>query len=221
MESSDHNPQENPSGMEFGHLEEETKENQAFGWLKNSLIFLVLLAVVVASFWISFQLGKRILIPVKKPAEQKIDVAVPEPPPDIQAMQKLQEVMSEEGQKQGKSVTATPEPAVPEVKAAVPKPAAPKPVAAKKITPVAKAVVTAPKISAGKRYYKVQAGWFRDKAKAEELADLVQENGFEIYLKKVNSGWRVQVGAFRTKDEAEALRAALAKKNLSSQVLFE
>jgi len=208
--------------MEFGHLEEETKEHKTSGWLKNSLIFLVLLAVVAASFWISFQLGKRILLPVKRPAEQKIDVAIPEPPPDIQALQKLQEVMSEEAKKQE---TATPEPAAHEVKMPV-KAVAPKPAVAKKVAaPVrvaAKAPAkTAPKISTGKRYYKVQAGWFRDKAKAQELADLVQENGFEIYLKKVNSGWRVQVGAFRTKEEAEALRDALEKKNISSQVLFE
>ncbi|MDD5382569.1 MAG: SPOR domain-containing protein, partial [Candidatus Margulisbacteria bacterium] len=70
-------------------IEPERKEepSRAAPLVKNLLIFLLLVVVIIASFWVSFQLGKKILVPVKKP-EAKIEVAIPEPPPSIAGLQK-------------------------------------------------------------------------------------------------------------------------------------
>ncbi|MEE8638070.1 MAG: SPOR domain-containing protein [Candidatus Margulisiibacteriota bacterium] len=82
------------------------------GLIKNLLLLLLLAGVIVASFWISFHLGKRILVPVKKIPERRIEVAIPEPPPSIAAMQRLEEVMIEELEKEepAEVVVAKPKP---------------------------------------------------------------------------------------------------------------
>lgn len=158
--------------------------------LKNLATMLALLLVVVASFWVSFQLGKRILVPVIKLPEGRIEAAVPEPPSAIQA---LQEPVAEKLE----------EPAVvPEVKK-VKRPA---------VVKVAEAV---------RHYFKVQAGLYVDRGSARTLADQVKENGFDVFVRKVSEGWRVQVGAFRTKAEAENLQKALSIKGLKSQIIYE
>lgn len=78
---------------EDNKIEVPPKRKSGFaGLIKNLLLFLLLAGVIVASFWISFHLGKRILVPVKKIPEHKIEVAIPEPPPSIAAMQSLEEV---------------------------------------------------------------------------------------------------------------------------------
>jgi len=179
------------------------KENNFLTRVKNILVFLILAGVVVASFWISFQLGKRIIFPVKKLPE-RIEVAIPEPPPSIQALQKLQEIMSAEvgsaeAKKEEKKVAVVPKKVVKKVVA----------------KPAAKAVIT------GKGYYKVQAGLFSQKTKALALADQVKTKGFDVCLKKVSSGWRVQVGAFRTKSSAAKLISSLNKKGFKAQIFYE
>lgn len=159
--------------------------------IRNFLIFLVLIGVVASSFWISFQLGKRILIPIKKIPERRIEVAIPEPPPSIKALQELERIMTPEAGKK--------------------KPAA----VAVKPVPVKKTMAIKPV------YYKVQAGVFVDKVNAQALADKVRASGFEVYLKKISTGWRVQVGAFRSKSEAEALQNALIGKGFKSRIIYE
>lgn len=154
------------------------------------MTFLVLVAVVAASFWISFQLGKRILLPVKKFPERKIEVAISEPPPSIQALQKA---LSAEVEK--------PPVETPEAKKSKPAPVR--------------------RIAAARHYYKVQAGLYVDKVRAQALAEQVKAGGFDIYLKKVSTGWRVQVGAFRTRNEAEALQSQLSGKGFKSTILYE
>jgi len=176
------------------------KENNFLTSVKNFLVFLILAGVVVASFWISFQLGKRVLFPTKKIPE-RIEVAIPEPPPSIKALQKLREVMSAE--------VSSAEAKKEEKKVAV----APKKV--KQKAAAAKAVKT------GKGYYKVQAGLFAQKAKAQTLANQVKAKGFDVCLKKVGSGWRVQVGAFKTKSAAAKLSGTLSSKGFKAQILYE
>ena len=45
--------------------------------IKNIFLLLVLALVVIGSFWVSFKLGEKILVPVKKKPDFKIKVAVP------------------------------------------------------------------------------------------------------------------------------------------------
>ena len=182
--------------------------------LKNSLVFLVLAGVVVASFWVSFQLGKNILLPTKK-SPDKITAAIPEPPPSIKALQKLQAIMSKEAA--GKKVQAA-KPAPKMVKrteAAVKSKPAPKPVQIKK-QKVAKVNAVS-----GKHYYKLQAGLFADKTEANSLAGQLRDKGIDVFVKKVGRKWRVQVGAYRTKKMAQAMKASFEKKGCESQIVFE
>lgn len=173
----------------------ETKR-VSFLWLKNVFVFLVLIGVVVASFWISFQLGKRILTPANKLPPPRIDVAIPEPPPSIMAMQKLQEIISSE---------AKAEVRVPKVE--------------KRAARVRRAPVT---VSSGEsHYYKIEAGLYGVDSQAKELADQVKAAGFDVFVKKVNSSWRVQAGAFKTRDEATAVSEELFKKGFKSKVIYE
>jgi cell division protein FtsN len=164
------------------------------GWLKSIFVFLLLVLIVVASFFVSFQLGSRILSPVQKSPGPKINVAIPEPPASIASLQKLQAAMSREAVKS-------------------------KPVAAK-VPPRSPARTKRARLT-GKHYYKVQVGLFEDKAAAEELGAKVQAAGFDLYVKKVGGGWRAQVGAYRTKEGAEELRGQLTAKGFSSQLIYE
>ena len=175
--------------------------NRFFGWLKNLFVFAVLILVVVSSFWISFQLGKRILLPVKN-LEEKIEVNIPEPPPIIKPLQ-----------------------AAPEIIGVVPTEAKPaEPIAEPKLVetkPAPKPIKVKVAAAAGRHFYKIQAGLFTEKIKASELADKILGSGFEIYLKRVGEAWRVQVGAFKTKGEANAIQSALSGKGFKSEIVFE
>jgi hypothetical protein len=90
----------NPTpNKEISRLEHEIpKKNKFLDSSKNVLVGLTLIAVIVGSFWISFQLGKRLLVPVKKIPQEKIEVAIPEAPPSIAHMQKLAELASVSGE---------------------------------------------------------------------------------------------------------------------------
>lgn len=188
---------DNPSPAEERH-----EPNRFMSLVRSLSAFLILLAVVVASFWVSFQLGKRLFVPHRGP-ERKIEVEIPAPPP---ALQELQKEMSKEAQ------------------ALLPAPtrevhAVPKRTVCKKAAKPTKACQ--PKVAQGTHYFKVQAGVFKNKASAQALAERIEAAGFSTYVKKVASGWRTQVGAFRIKKQAQALQKKLAGKGFKSIVIYE
>jgi cell division protein FtsN len=167
--------------------------------LKNIFVFLVLALIVVASFFVSFQLGSRILSPVK--------VAIPETPASIKTLQKLQAIMSQEAGKVKAKVRAVVAKRQPSL---VGRPKT-----------VRRARTVEPRRLTGKHYYKVQVGLFEAKAEADQLGAKVQAKGFDLYVKKVADGWRVQAGAYRTKDIAEELRGQLTAQGFNSQIIYE
>ncbi|KUF25510.1 N-acetylmuramoyl-L-alanine amidase [Bacillus sp. G1(2015b)] len=57
--------------------------------------------------------------------------------------------------------------------------------------------------------YKVQAGAFKVKANADELAATLKSKGFDAFVVLVGGMFRVQAGAFRTKQNADDLVARL------------
>ncbi|MFA4844454.1 MAG: SPOR domain-containing protein [Candidatus Margulisiibacteriota bacterium] len=173
------------------------EERPVSGGLKNLFVFLVLVLIVAASFFVSFQLGSRILSPVKKTPEAKIAAPIPEPPESIRALQRLQAALSTEAKK---AVKQTPK---------------------KKVLCRKQAAAAAKAVTVGKGYYKVQAGLFADKEAAKQLADKLSTSGFDVFIRKAGSGWRVQVGAYRTKAIAEELRGKLAAKGFSSHLIYE
>jgi len=188
------NPVPPPRKEESEPEPELPPENRFAGLLKNVLTFLLLLLIVVASFWISFQLGRRILMPVRKmPGPAKIEAPVPETPESIKALQRLQTALSGEAQNKMGA----------------------------KAKPAAKTAVRTTRPRSGKGYYKVQAGWFTDRSLARDLGAKVTTAGYAVYIRKDRGGWRVQAGAFRLKSQAEALCQKLVAQGFAAQVLFE
>jgi cell division septation protein DedD len=188
--------------------EEYKQENRFLAGLKNLVIFLLLAGIVLASFWVSYQLGRRILLPVKKFPEKEIEALIPEPPASIKA---LQEAMSSEVKTQVLKE---------EIKVPLPPPRKATMVA-KPTIPRKSSKVSPAKPRSGVHYYKVQVALDPDKEKAQSLAEQLKKSGFDIYLKKEARGWRVQAGAFRSQAEAEALRRKVLEKGFQSQTIYE
>jgi len=173
------------------------RENRFLALIKSILVFIVLLGIVLASFIVSFQLGKKILMPSKK-APEKITATIPEPPPSLKSLQKLQAIMSAE--------TSV-------------KPA--KLAAKRHRKHHYRRALLAYRPSARGHYYKIEAGLFSDKTQADALGEKMKASGIAIYLKPVGGSWRVQAGAYRTKGMAEKQKAELASKGYTSKVVFE
>jgi len=173
----------------------EEKTPKIWEKIKNIFIFLALLLVVLGSFWLSFQLGKRILFPVKKP---RVEITIPEPPPSLKVLEKMglgtKETTAKEETKEVKALESKPKRLV-------------------RVRPKA--------VASSISYYKVQVGWFKEKAQAQSLAEKVKSQGFEVYLKPINHGWRVQAGAFRTVERAKTLQAQLTAKGFRAKIIYE
>jgi hypothetical protein len=172
------------------------QENRFLAALKNLLVLLVLVAVIVGSFWVSFHLGRRLLVPVQK-TPQQIKVAIPEPPPSIAHLQKLEDIEGITGEVRHIEV---------------------KPVT---VTTVARVRPTVGYTAGSGTYYKVQAGFFKVKSNAIALAGKLRASGFESFIRKIDSGWRVQAGAFKSKKWAQDLQRSLKAKGFESVLIYE
>jgi cell division protein FtsN len=174
-------------------------ENKFLSLIKNILVFVVLIGIVLASFIISFQLGKKILVPTKK-APEKITVAIPEPPPSIKSLQKLQAIMSADAAAKGAKKSA---------------------VTASKKHKKFRCRRTASGRRISGSYYKIQAGLFADKDQADALAGKMTSSGICVFIRKVGGSWRVQAGAYKTRATADKAQAAIEAKGYKSQIIFE
>jgi N-acetylmuramoyl-L-alanine amidase len=174
--------------------------NKTWSFVKNVIVFLLLVAIIVASFWFSFQLGKKILVPVKKKPARKIEVMIPEPPASIAGLQSLDELSIETEEKPKAVVKEVVKPKV----------------------PVARVASTTSYSPATGKYYKVQAGIFTNRGNALLLAGKLGANGFETYTKKLKNGkWRVQAGAFKNKKYALDMQRSLRARGFNSVLIFE
>jgi len=187
-----------PPPQESQITEEKSKVKHVFSWVRSLLVLVFLIIVVVASFRISFYLGQKMLFPAKR-SPDKIVVPVPEPPASIKALQRLQEVMSGE-------VKTKPCPAK----------AVRQPVRTNRTEKPARH--WAPRRSG---YYKVEAAVYADKGTAAELASKIAAKGFSVFVKKVAGGWRVQVGAYKTRSGAEAQQRQLSGQSIQARIIFE
>ena len=173
------------------------KENRFLAFMKNLLVMALLVGVIAGSFWVSYLLGKRLLVPVKNLPERNIEVVMPETSPQVAALQEFQKVEK-------------PAPAKVEIaKTQVKKKVAAKPRKKKYVPPKRQ------------NYYKVQAGLYSDKGTAIDIAKKLNESGFHTYLNQVSAGWRVQAGAFLKKAQALGLQRSLNTKGFSSTVVYE
>ena len=93
MEASGSNNFPNPGEEKMNPVPK--KRGGFLGFIKSLLLFVLLIGIIVSSFWVSFLLGKRILVPVKQIPERKFEVAAPLSQPTPAALQRLEEVMLE------------------------------------------------------------------------------------------------------------------------------
>jgi N-acetylmuramoyl-L-alanine amidase len=70
-------------------------------------------------------------------------------------------------------------------------------------------------------FYKVQAGAFKNRKNADELAERLQKDGYAQYVYKQDGFYKVQAGAFNDKENAEELAERLRKDRLNSFIYFE
>ena len=208
MDEQNFNP--GPGPIEpSGPLHEEKKPNNFIKFLRNLFVLLALIIVIGFSFMVSFQLGKKLLSPANKFAEQRIKANIPEPPPSIRALQKIGLSTSTESRVLKRSTKeASFRPSHPPV-SPVKKPAA----GERKKTRIAAA--------SGGHYFKLQAGLLADKGKAQELAGRLRAATCDEFIRKTAGGWRVQAGAFKTKAEAVKARQNLSGKGFQSTIIYE
>ena len=179
--------------------------------LKSLLFAFVLVFLVIGSFWVSFLIGKRILVPSKSLPKVEIveNEVVPVPAaPKISAPAPKAEVIEYPNLNAGVEVKKP---------AAVVKKKIIVPVAAEK-----KETVPDRPLAAEDAYYKVEAGLFTSKAGAIEKMKELEEQGFEVFAKETGAeGWRVQAGAFKTREKAEKVIADLKAKGFSGKIIKE
>lgn len=176
------------------HIEIPEK-GKVMSYIKNFFLFLLLVALIVGSFWISFHLGKRILSPVKKDSAKRLEIVIPEPPPSIAGLQSFEELEESEEIME-----------VPEVEEK-------KPVVKPKI------VYAAP--SSVGPYYKIQAGFFNEKSNALRLSNQLKARGIDTFVRKIGNGYRVQAGAYDRKAMAKVQQDTLKKKGFDSIIIYE
>ena len=90
-------------------------EKRSTGFGKNLLILLFLIIVIIGSFWLSFQLGKRILSSDRQSTEDMVEMIIPEPPEAIKDMQREVSVSVEEIFPEAKIIETAPKTVVPKI----------------------------------------------------------------------------------------------------------
>jgi len=56
------------------------------GLIKNIFLFIILALIIVGSFYLSFQVGKRIIGSISKEPVKQIEIEIPEPPESLQVL---------------------------------------------------------------------------------------------------------------------------------------
>jgi len=196
----------------------DIKKSEGGDFIKNIFVGLLLVGIVVGSFWISFLIGKKVLVPPIKnlPTFEM---------PTLKAISKADiekaTPVNEEPIIKEREIKWT------EVKAQLPKPitvtkikTAAKPVAVKTVSKPA-AIKTPVAQSKGIKYYKVIVGTFKTANEANALVRSLKEKGFQSYVKKLSGLYRVQTGAFDTKEKANPLVVKLKGKGFTPAIIIE
>ncbi|MBI5399149.1 SPOR domain-containing protein [Candidatus Saganbacteria bacterium] len=199
MAELNHNPDQSEAPANDPVLHGIPRRSRFWLAAKGILIPLFLIFVIVGSFWLSFNLGKRILLPLKKEAPSAIKVNIPAPPDNIADLQAAPAL---------NSFASTPGPTIP--------PALPVAHKTKKMF-----VVKQPLPVVSGKYYKLQAGVYENKITALESAKKLQAAGFESFVREVQGSWRVQAGAFKKKTQARQLQEQLKTQGFASIIIFE
>ena len=207
------------SGADYSErgLAGDIRRSEGGDFIKNIFIGILLVGIVVGSFWISFLVGKKVLVP---PVKNLPTFEFPTPKAISKTEIEKATPVKEEPVITEKEIKAV------ETKANLPKPVAPAKVAAAKKTYTAKstkAVVKTPgaKTKGVKYHNKVIVGSFKTVAEANVLAKSLKEKGFQSYVKALSGIYRVQAGAFDSQEKANPLVVKLKNKGFTPTVIIE
>lgn len=170
--------------------------------IKNILIFLVLIAVIAGSFWISFLLGKNILTPVKKP-------------PTVELIgTKESDVMEQIGKItfEVESITSGLKDSPIATSEDIADYMTPK-IASKRTDKIIEKEVK-PSLPAA---YEIQNGLFSSKANAAALVRTIKGLGYFAQMAKSKKYYRVSTSA-QTLIEAKQIAKVLISRNIEAQI---
>ena len=183
--------------------------------IKNFLVGVLLVAIVVGSFWISFLLGKKVLVPPVKNLQtmQPVESAAPKPV----SKSELESATPVQGEEEA----PIPEK---EIKAVEKKEGLPKPImrAAPKASEAIPAYATTPAAPPSKgSYYKIIVGNYATMADAKRVTTVLKARGFQSYTKRTAAGYRVQAGAVQTRAQALPIFNKLKAKGFTPSIIVE
>lgn len=168
--------------QEIGVSRPRRKRGRLSDFLKNVFVGLLLVGIVVGSFWVSFLIGKRVLVPVKtlstrelEPIEEDVNVEVPTSVVVIPVTEEVEEVV------EIPSKIVEPEPEMPETLKYYKVQAGP--FASREQATLFKDKLDSSGFPSflkkvGDRY-RVQIGAFRTKGRANTLLSQVKAKGFD------------------------------------------
>jgi hypothetical protein len=196
-------------------------------FIKNFFVGILLVVIVVGSFWASFLIGKKVLVP---PIKNFPSLETPAPKALSNLDMEKASPLSEEPAVNEKEIKEV------QVKAAIPKPVPLKKVlAAKRVRSAESGKIAAGKTVAkvpaavkapvartkGGKFYKVIVGTFKTVDEAHTFVRSLKEKGFIAYVKALSGLYRVQTGAFDSREKANPLVAKLESKGIIPSVIFE
>ncbi len=237
---------ENFINEEIGLGKEITKKRSASP-MKAFTYIIVVIALVLGSFWLSFMVGKSILSPIRKLPEidtvkketldipeQKVAAALQTSTPEELSFPELapatptppveKPVAKPEVKKVVEEKVTTPAPAPVVKKVVVPKKKTPKAVSReivgdKESVKVVSKVITAK--TDVKTIYKVRVTRADTKEKSENALAELKSSGFDAFVKDVNGEKFIQTGVFKSRANAEKLLDQLKAKGFGGEVISE
>ncbi len=217
LANSDNEPSYNERGVAG-----DIRKSEGGDFVKNIFVGLLLVAIVVGSFWISFLIGKKVLVPpVKNLPTAEMPLQAPRPISTAE-LEKATPVNEEPLNEEPVIAPKAKEIKAIEKKNGLPRPVAAKKVAAaKKLKSIRKSPVIKTAGSKGARFYKIIVGNYRTPTEASQLVSQLKKSGFASYVRKIGSDYRVQAGAFASQAQASPIVLKLKNKGFTSEVIVE
>jgi cell division septation protein DedD len=228
------------SGIE-SYSEKDTGEKirraEGGDFIRNFFVGVLLIGIVIGSFWASFLIGKKLLVPPvknlptyelpvpKTVTKSEIESAIPAnedetpiPEHEIKAIDKKEglpkPVLSAKKIAAGRAMKNSESKAVVGTVSANTATIVAKPQTVAKVAETTTAPAMGTKTLAG-RHYKAIAGTYKTLSDAKIVISYLKKNGISSFAKKTKTGlYRVQAGAFESKAKAAPMLAKLKAKGL-------
>lgn len=165
-------------------------------FLKNLFLFFLLMAIIAGSFWVSFLVGKRILVPTKKVPTKSFVVEKED------AKSPFADEISIEVETTAKEVNELASKYLKDEEAFKPEIEEKPPLNTPAVKQPAAKPVGQTQTMENDKYY-VQVGAFSKNDNAERMKRELEGKGYSALIKKIGNYWRVYVGGFATKSAAQ------------------